>query len=126
MTDLQRIIGELEQQRNAIDRAIAALREITPSVPAVAKRSQEVSAEGKRRMSPEGRQRIVDALKRRWAAKRAAETSAPKKKTASKGRNTKKTSPGKNAAGRKPTSKAASNKGTATKSAGSTGATQAD
>lgn len=45
------------------------------TAPAVAKK-----APTKRRLSPEGLKRIKEALKKRWAAKRAAEAAATKKK----------------------------------------------
>src|SRR5437588_11762726 len=66
------MIAQLEKQRSAIDRGIAALREITeagvttPSAPA---RDQK---KPKRQLSPEGRNRIISATKRRWEIGRAS------------------------------------------------------
>ena len=142
MNDIDSIISDLEQQRSAIDRAISALREVTGThtassvtasaprdgaatkkrtiTPAGRKRSAEAmrrrwaakrvgaeavkatqeSASGqkqgadkkattkKRRLSPEGRRRIIEATKRRWAAKRAAEQNSRSKKNAVSDRQT--------------------------------------
>lgn len=101
LTDVQRIISDLERQRNAIDRAIAALREITPSA-APAKRAAGPPAPAKRQMSPEGRQRIVDALKKRWAAKRAAESGSAAKKARPKKSAGKKAAAKRKAGGKQP------------------------
>ena len=84
------IVARLEQQRDAIDRALSALRQVegtaAPSAPAAAvleRPLQERPAKKKRkgRLSPDGRARLIAALKRRWAAKKAAESkAAPAKK----------------------------------------------
>jgi hypothetical protein len=68
---LQNVIARLEQQHVAIVRALAALRgmegsggiESPAAVPTPA-------AKKKRGMTPEGRARLIAALKRRWAAKK--------------------------------------------------------
>ena len=74
MNDVENIISKLEKQRSAIDRAISALREITGS-PTTGPDVVE-SKTKKRRLSPEGRKRIIEATKRRWAAKRTTQTAA--------------------------------------------------
>ncbi len=74
MNDVENVISKLEKQRSAIDRAISALREITGS-PATGPDVVE-SKTKKRHLSPEGRRRIIEATKRRWAAKRAAQAGA--------------------------------------------------
>jgi hypothetical protein len=80
LNDVTRIISDLERQRTAIDRAISALREVagrglgntmSPSTPEPATGGAPATKK-KRQLSPEGRQRIIDAAKKRWAAKRAA------------------------------------------------------
>jgi hypothetical protein len=85
------IIKNLEQQRTAIDRALAALREIDgtgfeaapPASPAAAPSGRR-TAKRKGGMTPEGRRRLSEALKARWAAKRsdsaAHATAAPAKR----------------------------------------------
>jgi hypothetical protein len=77
LNDINRIISELERQRVAIERAISALRDVsvpaaaTAQAPTSATKKTAAPAKKKRQLSPEGRQRIIDATKRRWAAKRA-------------------------------------------------------
>jgi len=72
VNNVENVISQLETQRSAIDRALSALREVA------GKSAQaEVISPGpdgqprKRRLSPEGRRRIIEATKKRWAAKRA-------------------------------------------------------
>jgi hypothetical protein len=85
LTDVRGIISELEQQRAAIDQALAALREISGFGPAAGKRSPKVSKRGgKRKLSPEGRARIAEATRRRWAEQRAAKAGAAKQAGAGK------------------------------------------
>lgn len=95
MADVDNIISDLEQQRDAIERAIEALREIAgggTDAPVKSNRPGRPRGSGsagvsaapartKRRLSPEGRNRIVEALKKRWAAKRVAQKAATKKGT---------------------------------------------
>jgi hypothetical protein len=72
VNNVENVISQLENQRSAIDRAILALREATGTAPA-----SEVAlpngdgAPRKRRLSPEGRRRIIEATKKRWAAQRS-------------------------------------------------------
>jgi hypothetical protein len=75
------IITELERQKTAIDKALAALRDIegieaTAFESPVAEPASSEPATRKGGMSPEGRKRLIAALKRRWAPKKAA-ASAP-------------------------------------------------
>ena len=92
-TNLTSIIADLEQQRDAIDRALAALQEVGGAVSAApAKRrgrprkdaivrTGAATAAKKRVLSPEGRRRIIEATKRRWAAaKKAQQKQTPKKR----------------------------------------------
>lgn len=88
---LKDIISRLERQRTAIERALAALHEASGSE--VGERSAGTSGSttshagsgaglgraagrGRRRgrLTPEGRKRLAEAMKRRWAVKRAAST----------------------------------------------------
>lgn len=73
MNNVEDVIAQLENQRSAIDRAISALREATGSVATGSDgyRATPVKAV-KRHLSPEGRRRIIEATKARWAAQRAA------------------------------------------------------
>jgi hypothetical protein len=72
---LTSIITQLERQKAAIDRALAALREMGDApVPEASAEGEPVApATRKRGMSPEGKKRLVAASKKRWAAKKAAE-----------------------------------------------------
>lgn len=99
LKDLTQIISGLEQQQSAIQRAISALREIygsgSGSAPAkkrgrpgrptgsgaAAAPKKAAPAKRKRRLSAEGRQAIIEALKKRWAEKRAGENPATKNAT---------------------------------------------
>src|SRR5687767_1079973 len=82
LNDVDRIISDLEHQRAAIERAIEALREI--SVPGGTARGAQSApaapAARKRRLSAEGRRRIAEATRRRWALKRAEAAKAAGKK----------------------------------------------
>lgn len=73
---LNEVIKKLEQQRAGIERALAALREIEgPVAPATAAApgpGRPRKARRKGGMTAEGRRRLSEALKARWAAKRAA------------------------------------------------------
>jgi hypothetical protein len=74
---LKDVIKRLEHQRTAIERALTALREVDGTVT----ESNEVAgpvasprrgrAKRKGGMTPEGRRRLSEALKKRWAVKRA-------------------------------------------------------
>ena len=70
MNNVENVISQLETQRSAIDRALSALREVAGK-----SASAMPSSSGQRRkrhLSPEGRRRIVEATKKRWAAARHA------------------------------------------------------
>jgi hypothetical protein len=71
------IIKRLEQQAKAIERALAALRDVegieSEAAPVAAAAQTEGSpAKRKGGMTPEGKERLVAALKKRWAAKKRA------------------------------------------------------
>jgi hypothetical protein len=68
---LSHVIWQLEQRKAAIGRALEALRSLEGGAPA------QESSPRRGGMSPEGKQRLIAALKRRWAArKRAAKKAA--------------------------------------------------
>lgn len=89
------VIRKLEEQKASIERALSALREIegisgeTPApAPAPAAASTGKPGRPKGGMTPEGRARLSEALRARWAAKRAgsaAAAPAPARAAASKG-----------------------------------------
>ena len=68
MTDLGAVLAQLKQERDKLDRAIAALSPVA-GIKASSGRT------GKRKLSAAARKRIADAQKARWAkykAKKAA------------------------------------------------------
>jgi hypothetical protein len=71
MNDVEKIIAQLEKKRAGIDRAIAALREVSDS--GLAGRPEPSAREAPRRsrLSAAGRKRIAEAARKRWAAQKA-------------------------------------------------------
>jgi hypothetical protein len=65
------LIAQLDQQRAAINKALTALRDVDGTAPAETKPA-EAPAARKGGMTPEGKLRLVAALKKRWAAKKRA------------------------------------------------------
>ena len=89
------IIARLERQRIKIERALSALRDeegvVAPSPATTAVPERPAKAKRKGHLTPEGRARLVAALKKRWAAKKAAESgSLATKKAVGKRRRPKK------------------------------------
>ena len=74
LNDIQNIIERLEKQRAAIDNALAALREVGRSEPKKRRGRPPGSGKAKkaRNVSPEGRERHREAMRRYWAEKKAA------------------------------------------------------
>src|ERR1039458_2812558 len=72
--DIQAIVKELKRERDRLNTAISALEE-TDSSPAVRMSSPVAqpsapSAGKGRHLTPEGRKRLSDSMKKRWAAKK--------------------------------------------------------
>jgi hypothetical protein len=88
---LNEVIKKLEQQRLGIERALAALRDIegpgvdtsAPAAAAIPRRGRKAKRKGG--MTPEGRRRLSEALKARWAAKRVEPAASPAPKAKRKG-----------------------------------------
>jgi hypothetical protein len=84
---LASIIAQLERQKAAIERALAALEDVDG--PPAEEPKVNTPATRKGGMTPEGKKRLIKALKKRWAARKAAqqasgdaapkETPAPRK-----------------------------------------------
>jgi hypothetical protein len=67
------IVASLERQRDAIEAALSALREVGDvAAPSTPKAGKPARKKRKGHMSPEGKARLIAALKKRWAAKKAA------------------------------------------------------
>jgi hypothetical protein len=73
---LNDIIARLEEQKSAIERALSALRQIEGSGVQSGEEKpparRKVPTKRKRRITPEGRKRLAEAMTRRWAVKRTA------------------------------------------------------
>jgi hypothetical protein len=74
MVNLQKIVSELKQQRDRLNQAIVALEGID-AVNATTPKSATptlVIRKGKKRghLSPEGRKKISEMMKKRWAERR--------------------------------------------------------
>ena len=88
---LKEVIKGLEKQKTAIERALAALKEVdgtvvesAPLAEAAAPARRGRPAKRKGGMTPEGRKRLSEALKKRWAVKRAASQVKPAVKAKAK------------------------------------------
>ena len=72
--DIQNIVKELKRERDRLNRAIAALEETDlPPTPRKASPAANVPAPPRkkhRRLTAEGRKRLSDAMKKRWADKK--------------------------------------------------------
>ena len=72
--DIQAIVKELKRERDRLNRAIAALEETDlPPAPRKASTVANVPAPPPKkvsRLTPEGRKRLSEAMKKRWAEKR--------------------------------------------------------
>ena len=75
--DIQKIVSELESERERIGRAIAALIESASSSIATwtSGKARKTSAPGKRKkrrggITPAGRKRLSEAMKKRWAERK--------------------------------------------------------
>jgi hypothetical protein len=90
--DIQRMLADLNAERNRLDQAISALQGIESTASAVTARRGRppgrpaaAKAGGRRRMSAEARRRISEAAKARWAERKgtSGRKRASAKKTAS-------------------------------------------
>jgi hypothetical protein len=70
--DLDRIVRELEEERDRVSRAIALLKGTTSSGRARHGAASTTPASGPRRggMTPAGRKRLSELMKKRWAERR--------------------------------------------------------
>jgi hypothetical protein len=69
--DLERIVQELEQERDRLNQAIDALKQNGAGA-RMSKPAGRTAARRTRRrgLTPEGRRRLSEAMKRRWAERR--------------------------------------------------------
>jgi hypothetical protein len=80
MNEIEKIVSQLERQKAAIEKAIIALREVSGvnDKSRTAEIGRSKPGPRKRHISPEGRKRIAEATRKRWAAVRAARGSTSK------------------------------------------------
>ena len=86
--DVSRILSEIDGEIARLQQARAALVGISSSGTVAPRRGRPkgsvnkntTKARKKRNLTPEGRKRIADAMKRRWAERRAAATKGSGKK----------------------------------------------
>jgi len=96
--DVSKIVAEIDAKIASLQQARAVLVGLDETIPAIKPRrgrpkgstnaAKAVAvpkpAKRKRNLSPEGRKRIAEAMKRRWAERRTAPEKAPKKEAAKK------------------------------------------
>jgi hypothetical protein len=72
VVDIQSILSELKLERDRLSSAIAALEEIEAPGARVASPGKPRQKRRRRRggLTPEGRKRLSEIMKKRWAAKR--------------------------------------------------------
>ena len=68
--DIHRIIAELKAERDRIDQAIAAIGSISAPRARRGRPPGSTTKRRKHRLSPEGRRRISEMMKKRWAERR--------------------------------------------------------
>ena len=72
--DIQAIVKELKRERDRLNTAIVALE--GPELPPTPRKASPVAnipappAKKRRRLTPQGRKRLSDLMKKRWAEKR--------------------------------------------------------
>jgi hypothetical protein len=72
--EIQNIIQQLQKRISSLDRAVAALKEVGGQGTSTTSDSSMTTARAKRRghgLTPEGRERIAEAMRQRWAARKA-------------------------------------------------------
>jgi Spy/CpxP family protein refolding chaperone len=68
--DISKILEELRQERNRIDHAIAALEGSGSRAGNGRKTARAGNGRRKRRLTPEGRKRLSEMMKKRWAERK--------------------------------------------------------
>jgi hypothetical protein len=77
---LNEVVKKLEEQRAAIEKALTALRELeSPGIAPADSPRRGRPPKRKGGMTPAGRRRLSEALRARWAAKKAASAVQPAK-----------------------------------------------
>jgi len=77
VNDISNVIARLEKERSNITNAITALRALESNQSANPKVA--ATPQKRRRLSADARKRIADAVRKRWAEKKATEAKKAKK-----------------------------------------------
>ncbi|MGI9103838.1 MAG: hypothetical protein ACR2IF_15470 [Terriglobales bacterium] len=65
---ISHILTQLEEERDRLNEAIAALQRITPT--GTRAPARHAGKRRKRRLTPEGRKRLSEMMKKRWAERK--------------------------------------------------------
>ncbi len=68
--NISKIIEELKRERASIDEAIAALQAVDRTQTSGSVRAHGANGRRKRRLTPEGRKRLSEMMKKRWAERK--------------------------------------------------------
>jgi hypothetical protein len=72
LVEIDREIAQLQMARNLLAGAVAAAPKKAGAKAAAAKKQKPGKRKKKRNLSPEGRKRIAEAVRRRWAEQKKA------------------------------------------------------
>jgi hypothetical protein len=76
--DLYRIIRELVQERDRLQRIIDSLEEMKPDSRASVRQQEGGKRRGRKSMDIAGREEVSDRMKRYWARRRVEQNTGPK------------------------------------------------
>jgi hypothetical protein len=68
--DIEKMVADLKRERDRLSQAIAALEAIATSGAGIKRRAaaqRQAGSKRRRRLTPEGRKRLSDMMKKRWA-----------------------------------------------------------
>lgn len=68
--DISQILAELQRERDRINDAITALEKVSGKVGGRGKAAGQAGKRRRRRLTPEGRKRLSDMMKKRWAERK--------------------------------------------------------
>jgi DNA-binding PadR family transcriptional regulator len=68
--ELRKIIEELKRERDRIDQAINALEQVGSITGRRGRAARQPGPPRRRRLTPEGRKRLSDMMKKRWAERK--------------------------------------------------------
>ena len=74
--DISQILTELRRERDRINDAITALEKVTEKVGRRGGAARQAGKRRRRRLTPEGRKRLSDMMKKRWAERKRRDKAA--------------------------------------------------